>query len=274
MYGITETTVHVTFGRLTDADVLGGAGRSPVGVPLPGVTVYVCNPAMRPQPVGVAGEIYVGGSGVSRGYLRRPALEAQPLLYSPFRPGERLYRTGDLGRWREGGTLDYVGRNDDQVKVRGFRVEPGEIEAALCEHPGVGGAAVAAHGDPSGAPTLTAYVVPGPGPRPDPEGLRRHLRDRLPPWMVPAAFVALEALPLTANGKVDRARLPRPDPGRPDLREPYVAPRGDLELVLTGIFAQALGVERVGANDSFFDLGGHSLSATRVVSRVREVLWA
>ena len=272
MYGITETTVHVTFCKLGEREILAAPGRSPIGVPLVDTAVYVCNPAMQLQPFGVVGEIYVGGSGVSRGYLNQPELTAQRFVNSPFHGDQQLYRTGDLGRWREDGTLDYLGRNDHQLQVRGYRVEPAEIEAVLGQHPQVREAVVVAKDDETGTPRLVAYFTSVAEVAPSVEHMRRFLRQHLPDWMIPATFVELKALPLTSNNKVDRHSLPAPDANRPELEQPYVAPRNDVENVLVGIFAEVLGVERAGVNDDFFELGGHSLSATQVVSRIRDTL--
>jgi acyl carrier protein len=221
-------------------------------------------------PIGVPGELYIGGDGLARDYYRRPELTAQRFLPNPFggEDDKRLYRTGDRARFRADGTIEFLGRFDDQVKIRGFRIEPGEIEAALSQHPGVREAVVVAREDEPGQKRLVAYVVGKEGMlgRSD---LRGFLKEKLPEYMVPSAFVALEALPLTPNGKVDRLALPAPE-GRPELEEGHVAPRTPTEEVLSRIWAQVLGLDRVGVHDNFFELGGHSLLATRVVSRVRE----
>ncbi|MBV9109781.1 MAG: amino acid adenylation domain-containing protein, partial [Gemmatimonadetes bacterium] len=275
MYGITETTVHVTYRPLAEEDVFGGGG-SPIGVRIPDLATYVLDPHGRPAPVGVPGELYVGGGGVARGYLGRPSLTAQRFVPDPFSgvPGARMYRSGDLARWRESaagngtevrenGTaleLEYLGRIDHQVKVRGFRIEPGEIEAVLRAHPAVRDAVVLPRGE-GDETRLVAWIVYGDGAAGDAAALREHAGSRLPDYMVPAAFVALDALPLTRNGKVDRAALP--DPASGAAGDAYVAPRTPTEEVLAGIWAALLGMERVGAEDGFFALGGHSLLATR-----------
>jgi amino acid adenylation domain-containing protein len=260
-YGPTETTVCAT-SAACEAD-----GRAPaIGRALENVRVYVLDAAGRPAPVGVPGELYVGGVGVARGYLGRPGLTAGKFVPDPFggETGARLYRTGDRARWRADGALEYLGRLDEQVKVRGFRIEPGEIEAALRRHAAVRECVVVAREDAYGGTRLVGYIVG----KADPDALRAHLRGSLPDYMVPSAFVFLDALPLTPNGKLDRKALPAPELASAEDR--YVAPRTPLEEVLAGIWAELLCLERVGVEESFFELGGHSLLATRVVSRVRD----
>ena len=270
MYGITETTVHVTWRPLALADAR--AGGSPIGVPLADLRAYVLDRHLEPVPIGVPGELFVGGAGVARGYLGRPGLTAQRFVPDPFgsEPGSRLYRSGDRVRWSARGELEYLGRTDAQVKVRGFRIEPGEIEAALCAQEEVREAVVLAREDVPGDPRLVAWLVPAPGrTAPDASELRRRLRARLPEYMIPAAFVAIERIPLTSNGKTDRRALPAP--GREGAeRGGYVAPRTHEEKTLAAIWAELLGVERVGMHDSFFDLGGHSLLLPQVQRRVSE----
>jgi amino acid adenylation domain-containing protein len=274
MYGITETTVHVTARVITAADVAAG-GASPIGVPLPDLAVHVLDPRGEPVPVGVPGEMHVGGAGVARGYLGRPALTAQRFVPDPFSgvPGARLYRSGDRARWRQGAEsaapeLEYLGRADEQVKVRGFRIEPGEIESVLRAHPAVREAVVLPRGEGDGKRLVAWVVRAGGATEGDVSALREHAASRLPDYMVPAAFVLLGALPLTRNGKVDRAALP--EPVAEGSAGGYVAPRTPTEEVLAAIWGGLLDVERVGAEDGFFALGGHSLLATRMVSRVRE----
>ncbi|WP_437675105.1 amino acid adenylation domain-containing protein [Sorangium sp. So ce131] len=242
----------------------------PIGRPVDGLRLYVLDPLLAPAPVGVCGELYVGGVGVGRGYLGDPGRTAAAFLPDPFSqaPGRRLYRTGDLGRYRDDGTIEFVGRRDHQVKLRGYRIELGEIEARLAEHPAVQEAVVVVREDRPGVKRLVAYVAAG-APAPSGEALRAWLAARLPEYMVPTAFVLLPALPRTPNGKVDRRALPAPEAG--DALD-HVAPRTATEELLAGIWAEVLGVERVSVEDSFFDLGGHSLLLTQILSRVRRVL--
>ncbi|MCZ7436791.1 amino acid adenylation domain-containing protein [Micromonospora sp. WMMC241] len=264
MYGITETTVHVTHRLITAADLAGDAV-SPIGRPLGDLTVHVLDRHLRPVPVGATGEMYVGGAGLARGYLGRPGLTAERFVPDPFAtvPGARLYRTGDRARYLADGELEYRGRADDQVKVRGHRIELGEVEAALLRHEAVGQAAVVARGDRSGEHRLHAYlVVDG---ELTGERLRRWLRDRLPEAMVPATFTVLPALPLTANGKVDRRALPDVDGAVLDTARDHVPPATPTERLLAEVWCAALGVDRVGVTDRFFDLGGDSILALRVV---------
>ncbi|HLL81775.1 MAG TPA: amino acid adenylation domain-containing protein, partial [Longimicrobium sp.] len=262
MYGPTETTIYTTAHECAP----GVAEAPPIGRPVEGARVYVLDARGEPAPVGVPGELYVGGARVARGYLDRPALTAERFVPDPFaaEPGARLYRTGDQARWRGDGELEYLGRLDEQVKVRGFRIELGEIEGALRRSGGVADCAVVAREDVPGEKRLVAYVVGGV----EPAALRERLGRELPEYMVPAAFVALERLPLSPNGKLDRRALPAPE-GDAYARRSYEAPLGEVEAALAGIWTELLRVERVGRYDDFFELGGHSLLAARTMSRLR-----
>ncbi|MCA1614516.1 MAG: AMP-binding protein, partial [Acidobacteria bacterium] len=245
----------------------------PIGRALANTRIHILGAGLEHAPVGVAGELYVGGDGLARGYLNRPALTAERFVPDPFGPaGARLYRTGDLARYLADGTLEYLGRADQQVKIRGYRIELGEVESALCKHASVREAVAVAREDVPGDKRLVAYVTGTSGARAVPAELRSHLRERLPEYMVPSAFVVLDTLPLTPNGKVDRRALPAPDSTRDALESPYEPPRTPVEEVLCGIWAEVLGSERVGVEDDFFELGGHSLLATQVISRLREAL--
>jgi amino acid adenylation domain-containing protein/non-ribosomal peptide synthase protein (TIGR01720 family) len=271
MYGITETTVHSTFRCLHQAD-LELPNRSPIGVPIRDLEVFLLDRGLLPVPYGVPGELFVGGSGVARGYLNRRALTAQRFVPDPVgaRPGGRLYRSGDLARWLPGGELDYLGRLDHQVKIRGFRVELGEIEAALALHPGVAEALVLADAGPGEESVrLVAFVIPFEGREPQPHDLRALTGARLPEYMLPSALVVLERLPMTSNGKVDRRALlglARQARATPRGAAP---PRTLTEQILAQLWQEVLGLERVSRDDDFFALGGHSLIATRLMSRVR-----
>jgi amino acid adenylation domain-containing protein len=269
-YAPTEATVYATAMQHVKGD-----GRIPrLGPPISNMQVYLLDPHLQPVPIGIIGEIHVGGVGVARGYLNRPALTAERFVPDPFSrvPGARLYKTGDLARFHVDGEIEFIGRVDQQVKLRGFRIELGEIETVLGQHPGVREAVVVARDDASGGKRLIAYVVAREEPPPATSELRDYLKRKVPEYMVPAFFVVLEALPFTATGKVDRNALPEPEQARPELNQAYVAPRTAVEEVLCGVFSEVLQIEPVGVRDSFFDLGGHSLLATQVSSRVRIAL--
>jgi amino acid adenylation domain-containing protein len=265
MYGPTECTVDATMSVIGSEDEVPHIGRA-----LANTTLYILDAAGEPVAVGASGELYVGGVGVGRGYWRRPDLTAERFVPDPFGalPGMRLYRTGDRVRYLADGTLAYLGRNDFQVKIRGFRIELGEIEARLVECAGVSDAVVVAREDTPGSPQLVAYYVATGGEALHAGQLRAHLAERLPEYMVPAAYVRLEALPLTANGKLDRKALPAADRDAFATRD-FEPPQGETETLLAAIWADVLKVERVGREDNFFALGGHSLLATRVITRVR-----
>jgi amino acid adenylation domain-containing protein len=275
MYGITETTVHATFRRITAADLeRPGGPASPLGRPLADLALHLLDRAGNPVPIGVPGEICLGGAGLARGYLGQAALTAERFVPDPFSGcrGERLYRSGDLARRWPDGDVEYLGRIDLQVKVRGVRIELGEIESALARHPAIAAAAVAARELAPGDVGLAAYCVPAAGGRlPEPADLRAFLRGILPEVMVPSAFVSLASLPLTVNGKLDRRALPAPERLR-EAGEEYLPPSTPLEETLSGVWRDLLGVDRIGMRDDFFDLGGHSLLATRLASRLRDRL--
>ena len=269
MFGITETTVHVTFRRMTRRDGERARGRSPIGRPLPGWIVTLRDPDGHPVPPGLAGEIYVGGVGVARGYLRRPELDAERFVTLADRPRERFYRSGDLARVLPDGELDYLGRADSQLKIRGFRIEPGEVEAALLAEAGIHQAAVVAV-EHAGERRLVAYVVAAPGASPVEADLRRRLAARLPEHMVPARILTLAELPRTPNGKLDRRALPAPGDERPGGEGELVPPSTPVEAEIALIWSEVLGVGRIGAADQFFELGGNSLSAVQMMLRVQD----
>ncbi|WP_410656965.1 amino acid adenylation domain-containing protein [Amycolatopsis sp. lyj-112] len=263
-YGPTECTVDTL-----RSPISAGAPIS-LGRPIANTRVYVLGPDLAPVPPGVAGELYVAGALLARGYFERPGLTATRFVADPFgEPGTRMYRTGDLVRWQAHGTLDYLGRTDDQVKIRGFRIEPGEIESVLTGHPDVARAAVVAREDRPGDLRLVAYVVPADGTEPDPGELRAYIAGSVPDYMVPAAVLPIDRIPLNHNGKLDRKALPAPN-----LTITGRAPRTAREVALCGLFAEMLGVERVGIDDGFFELGGHSLLAVKLMSRIRSALGA
>jgi amino acid adenylation domain-containing protein len=270
MYGITETTVHVTFKEIDDEQVANDTGN--IGVPIPTTTTYILDDGLRLLPVGVPGEICVGGDGVCRGYLGRDELTRRKFIANPYKPEERIYRSGDVGKLLPSGEMVYMGRNDDQVQIRGFRVEPGEVQSQLLTHPLITRAEVIAKSMHHGAVELVAYVVATGSV--DVTELRAHIAKTLPHYMVPSAFVFIDAMPLTPNGKVDRAALPAPDMSGVQLERTFVAPRTPEEEVIAAIWKELLGYEEVSVHDNFFDLGGHSLLATQVVSRVRDSLHA
>ncbi|WP_275888176.1 condensation domain-containing protein, partial [Nonomuraea lactucae] len=264
-YGVTEAAIDSLMMSLGEGDT---GSMVPVGRPLAGVRVYVVDEWLNVVPVGVPGELFIGGVGVARGYVGRADLTAERFVADPFvGGGGRLYRTGDRVRWRGDGVLEFLGRVDDQVKIRGFRVEPGEVEVVLAGHPEVRDAVVVAREDGPSGVRLVGYVVAAEGGQLESGGLRGFLRERLPEFMVPAAFVVVDVLPLTANGKVDRRALP--DPGVSVAGVEYVPPRTRVEVVLAEIWSQVLGVERVGVRDNFFDLGGDSILSLQIVARAR-----
>ena len=267
MYGPTETTIWSTTHPVKEI-----GGRVPIGRPIANTQTYILDRFGRPMPVGAAGELYIGGAGVARGYLNRPELTAERFLPDPFLGNGRMYRTGDLVRYLPDGAIEYLERMDFQVKIRGFRIELGEIEAVMERYPGVRQAVAAVREEKPGDKRLIAYVVLEPGAPPGTEGLRAHLREQLPEYMVPAAFVRLEAMPLTDNGKVDRKALPPPEGREMPLKSMYEAPRKGLEQTIAEVWCEALDVERVSIHDNFFDLGAHSLLVAEVHVKLKEVL--
>lgn len=268
-YGPTETVVGCCVFEVPQGN--SKSGPVPIGRPIANTNIYLLDKKLRPVPVGVSGEIYIGGDGLARGYLAQPEITAERFIPNPFsESGERIYRTGDMARYRDDGEIEYLGRVDHQVKIRGFRVELGEIEAVLRQHPQINEVVVMVREEVVGDRRIVAYVV-----SPDSEDLslndiRRFMRDQLPEYMMPSSIVTLSSLPLTPNGKVDREALPAPGLGRAGMEVAFVAPRNVLEEAVARIWAETIGIELLGVHDNFFELGGHSLLATQVISRIRE----
>jgi amino acid adenylation domain-containing protein/non-ribosomal peptide synthase protein (TIGR01720 family) len=267
MYGITETTVHVTYRPLSRLDLSSG---SVIGEPIPDLRLYILDGNKRPVPIGVPGELHVGGAGLARGYLNRAELTAERFIpdHLTEEPGSRLYKTGDLARFLENGDLEYLGRVDEQVKIRGFRIELGEIESVLRQHPAVREVSVMAREDVPGTKRLVAYLVTD-SPAPGVAELREHLKPKLPEYMIPAAFVFLEKLPLTNNGKIDRKMLPVPEQQRPEMGSAYIAPRTANEKKLADVWSKVLRVGKIGVNDNFFELGGDSILSIQIIATAR-----
>ncbi len=270
VYGPTEGTTFTTSYEVRE--VAEDAKTVPIGRPIANTTVYLLDGRRQPVPIGAVGELYIGGDGLARGYLNQPKTTAEQFVDNPFDPGRgnRLYRSGDLARYRADGNLEFAGRIDDQVKVRGFRVEPGEIETLLARHPAVSEAIVLARVDASGRKRLVAYVVGSPGQPPATDELRRFLKAHLPGYMVPSAIVSLAELPLTTNGKIDRSALPEPGTQRPELEHAFVEPKSAPQRELSRIWTEILDVDRVGIDDDFFDLGGDSLLAVRLFALIEK----
>jgi acyl-coenzyme A synthetase/AMP-(fatty) acid ligase len=266
LYGPTEAAIDVASCRLEKP------ASFPLGRPVANARIHLLDWQLHPVPVGVAGQLYIGGVQLARGYDQRPDLTAESLIPDPFSliSGARLYASGDLARYEPGGSIEYLGRLDHQVKIRGFRIELGEIESALTHYPHVGEAVVAAQEGPLGDSRLVAYVVSS-SPT-SVSDLRSFLMAKLPEHMVPAIFIFMSALPLTPNGKIDRRALPAPAADRPELSNPYVAPRNPTEWVLAEIWGALLGIERIGIQDSFFSLGGHSLLAIQLMVQINQKL--
>jgi len=268
LYGPTEASIAATYWpcqRGTDLR------RVPIGRPIANTQIYLLDHFLQPVPVGVPGELHIGGVGLARGYLNVPELTAEKFIPDSFgnELGARLYKTGDLARYLPDGNIEFLGRIDNQIKIRGYRIELGEIESVLSQHPSVREVVVLAREDTPGDKRLVTYVVSQQGESLEAAELRKFLKQKLPEYMIPSVFVVLDALPLTPNGKVDRRALPAPDQSRPELEQWYQAPRTPMEEILAKIWAEVLKLERIGIHDNFFDLGGHSLLATQVISRVR-----
>ena len=272
MYGITETTVHVTYYLIKESDVFEGIGNSPIGQAIPDLDLYVLDPQGKLVPTGVAGELHVGGAGLARGYLHRPDLTESKFVLHPFSegPDARLYRTGDLARWSEDGNLDYLGRIDEQVKIRGFRIELGEIESTLTRLPDVAETLVLAHGDVLDEKRLVAYIVPNTGAILTAEALRERLIEWLPDYMVPSDFVLLDCFPLTPNGKINREALPDPQLNRAKASHTYLPPTNEDQRIMADIWSEVLKVEKVGIRDNYFALGGDSIRSITILSLARE----
>ncbi|MEP6707581.1 MAG: amino acid adenylation domain-containing protein, partial [Pyrinomonadaceae bacterium] len=272
-YGPTEATIVATLWEPTSSSTAGPLREVPIGKPVRNARAYVLDGSLQPVPSGVVGELHLGGSGLARGYLNRPELTAERFIADPFsrRAGQRLYKTGDLARYLPDGNIEYAGRIDDQVKVRGFRVEPGEIEAALNQHPSVRESVVIARGDSSGDRRLIAYLIARHAGEFSADDLRNHLKQKLPAFMVPSAFVPLSRFPLTPNGKVDRKALPAPEAQSSQSEKAFIPPGTDAERKLAKIWTQVLHLEKVSIKDDFFDLGGHSLLAVRLFAQIKKV---
>jgi amino acid adenylation domain-containing protein len=271
-YGPTESTTFTccySIPRQLD----GVPSSIPIGRPIGNTQVYLLDARLELVPIGIPGELYIGGDGLARGYLNRPELTAEKFIANPFcaDPASRLYKTGDLARYLPDGNIEFLGRMDNQVKIRGYRIELSEIEVTLKHHPSVREAVVIARDDVAGDKRLVAYLIASPAQHPAPQQLRDFLKEKLPEYMIPNVFMFLKSLPRTPSGKVDRRALPVPEGGRPELARDYVAPRNETQKLLTTIWLEVLKLEKVGIYDNFFDLGGHSLLATRVVSKIREV---
>jgi hypothetical protein len=274
LYGPTETTIWSTVYAVDSGDLADKV--APIGKPIANTEVYILDRYHQLVPIGVPGELVIGGAGVARGYLNRPELTGERFIANPFSPDpeQRLYKTGDLVRYLNDGTIEFLGRLDHQIKLRGFRIELGEIESVLLQHSTVREAVVVDRKDASGSQQLIAYIVlhqDSPAPNSLPHILLRFLQEKLPDYMVPAAFVILPALPLTPNGKIDRHALPEWKTGRSDLEANFVAPRTVVEETLAKVWADLLGLQQVGIYDNFFDLGGHSLLIVQVHSKIREI---
>jgi len=266
LYGPTETTIWATAAELDD-----GSRTPHIGRPIGNTQIYILNSQLQPVPVGVPGELYIGGVGVTRGYLNRPELTADRFISNPFsdEPNARLYKTGDLARYLPDGNIEFLGRIDHQVKIRGFRIELGEIEAVLAQHPAAREVVVIVREDNPGDKRLLAYIILNQPKSLDAADLRAFLKQKLPDYMIPTAFITMDAFPLTPNGKIDRRALPAPEQAQISAGKTFVSPRTPVEETLVKIWEEILGLKRIGVQDNFFDLGGHSLLATQVMSRLQ-----
>jgi amino acid adenylation domain-containing protein len=269
MYGPTETTIWSSVFQVQPKVKSTLDGATPIGCPIDNTTMYVLDARSRPVPIGVAGELYIGGAGVARGYFHRPELTAEKFLADPFRPGERIYRTGDLAKFLPDGNIQFLGRADFQVKVRGFRIELGEIESILAQLSAIQHSVVLVREDRPGDTRLVAYLVFRPGQNVTPSDLRTHLKQSLPDYMVPSSFVSLKTLPLTPNGKIDRKALPKPEVSRDPSAS--AAPRDDFEHIVLRVWQRVLGLDNIGVSDNFFEIGGHSLLAVRMLNEIKRV---
>jgi surfactin family lipopeptide synthetase A len=267
LYGPTETTVWSTIDRVRSPESLVTIGR-----PIANTQVYILDEYLQPVPVGIHGKLHIGGAGLARGYFDRPQLTAEKFIQNPFNshPDSRLYKTGDLTRYLSDGKIEYLGRIDNQVKIRGFRIELGEIETVLRKHPAIQQSVVTISVDDAGDNRLIAYIITHPEQTITTEELRRFLKQELPDYMVPSAFIFLDTLPLTPNGKIDRRAFPAPDSTRLDSDHTYVSPRDELELELTKIWERTLGIHPIGMKDNFFELGGNSLLSVQLIAEIRQ----
>ena len=271
VYGPTETTVVVTKCKLSESIQDNGFPRMTIGRPFGNVKIYILDSNLNPVPIGVPGELHIGGVSLARGYLNRPDLTAQKFIPDPFNPGRRMYKSGDLARFLSDGNIDFLGRIDHQVKIRGFRIELGEIETVLNQHSTVKQAVVIPHSYDAGDKRLIAYVVPKNSQPPQTQQLKDFLKTKLPDYMVPSGFVFLDALPLTPNDKVDRKALPKPDKANLNLQQDYLAADNDVEQKLVALWEKAFGIHPIGIKDNFFDLGGNSLMATSMVGEIEKL---
>jgi hypothetical protein len=262
MYGPTETTIWSAVDQVESTDIAVCIGR-----PIANTQIYILDKQLQPVPIGISGELYIGGVGLARGYWNRPELTNEKFISNPFEADQRLYKTGDLARYRADGTIELLGRIDHQVKLRGFRIELGEIETVIAQHSNVREIVVIANEN-----RLIAYVVPNHKATFSINEVRHFLKEKLPEYMLPSTFVVLEALPLTPNGKVDRRALPAPDNLRPELANNYQPPQSEVEKSIARVWKQVLQLEKVGVHDNFFDLGGHSLLVAQVNNKLREIL--